>query len=62
MRPIGSWLVFADAAGVGASVVQELRSRGHRVRAVEHRPVDALTEIGDGYLVNPRRPEQMSDC
>ena len=57
----GSWLVFGDAAGVGAAVVKELRSRGIRVRAVEHHPVDALTEVDRAYLVNPRCPEQIGD-
>ncbi|MGO4444691.1 type I polyketide synthase [Mycobacterium sp. 2YAF39] len=32
----GSWLVLCDTSGVGAAVVHELRSRGHRVHAVEH--------------------------
>jgi acyl transferase domain-containing protein/acyl carrier protein len=57
----GSWLVFADAAGVGAAVVKELRSRGNRALTVGHHLVDALTEVDGGYLVNPGSPEQMGD-
>ena len=40
-------------------VAEELRRRGHRVRTVEHRSVDELTEIDGGYVMNTRRPEQM---
>ena len=29
--------------------------------AVDHQPVDALTEVDGGYLVNPQRPEQIGD-
>ena len=32
-----SWLILADDSGVGAALADELRRRGHRVRAVETR-------------------------
>lgn len=56
-----SWLVFADGGGTGAALAEQLRQAGQRVRTVEHRPVDALTRTGDGYLVNPARPHQFQD-
>ncbi len=33
-----SWLVLVDDSGVGATLAEELRRRGHRVRTVEHQP------------------------
>ncbi|WP_156675677.1 MULTISPECIES: type I polyketide synthase, partial [unclassified Mycobacterium] len=54
-----SWLVFVDAAGVGSALAEQMRRRGQHVRLVEHRPVEALTEIDGGYAVNPRQPRQL---
>ena len=56
-----SWLVFVDATGVGAAVAEALRTRGHRVRTVEHRSVDELTEVDGEYVMNTGCPGQMSD-
>ncbi|WP_284232381.1 type I polyketide synthase [Mycobacterium antarcticum] len=55
-----SWLVFADAAGVGSAVADQLRDRGHRVHTVVAQTVDELTEVDGGYAVNPRRPDQLA--
>ena len=54
-----SWLVFVDATGVGAAVAEALRLRGHRVRTVEHQPVDELTEVDGEYVMNTGCPDQM---
>jgi acyl transferase domain-containing protein len=54
-----SWLVFVDAAGVGAGVARRLQRCGRRVRTVTHDAVDALTEVQGGYAINPRCPEQL---
>ncbi|MET0456282.1 MAG: type I polyketide synthase [Mycobacterium sp.] len=43
--PAQSWLVLADAGGVGTTVADELRSRGHRVHTVGHGPVDEPDQI-----------------
>ena len=43
------------------SLAEELRRRGHRVRTVEHRSVDELTEIDGGYVMNTGCPEQMGE-
>lgn len=56
-----SWLVFIDASGFGTIVADQLRQRGHRVRAVVHRPVEALTETDATYFLNPERPEQLRE-
>nr|WP_099040354.1 type I polyketide synthase [Mycobacterium neglectum] len=61
VRAAGSWLVFVDATGVGAAVAEDLRARGHRVRTVEHQSVDELTEVDGDYVLNTRRPGQMTD-
>ncbi|MEU0495875.1 type I polyketide synthase [Mycobacterium sp. NPDC006124] len=55
-----SWLVFADAGGVGTAVADGLRSRGHRVRIVTHGPVDAVAETDDGYVVDPERADHVA--
>ncbi|OBH90671.1 polyketide synthase [Mycobacterium sp. E2989] len=54
-----SWIVFVDAAGVGSVLAERMRRRGQRVRVVEHRPVEALTEFDGGYAVNPSQPRQL---
>ncbi|MFV8054059.1 type I polyketide synthase [Mycobacterium sp. 48b] len=54
-----SWLIFVDDAGVGASLAEELRHRGHRVRTVEHHDDADLTEVDGDYAMNARCPEQM---
>lgn len=54
-----SWLIFVDESGVGASLAEELRHRGHRVRTVEHHAVPDLTEADGDYAMNTRCPEQM---
>ncbi|SPM41974.1 polyketide synthase [Mycobacterium numidiamassiliense] len=54
-----SWLVFVDASGVGTPVVEQLRRSGHRVQTVAHDSADALTEVDGGYVLDPRRPEQL---
>lgn len=51
---VASWLVLADGSGVGATLADELRRRGHRVHTVEHRAVEEPTEIDGGYVINPR--------
>lgn len=56
-----SWLVFADASGVGAAIAEEMRRGGQRVHTVEHRPVEALTRLDGGYAVNPQRPRQLHE-
>ena len=58
-RDSRSWLVFLDSDGVGTALADQLRRSGHRVRAVLHQPVDALTKIDGGYALNPQRPEQL---
>ena len=57
----GSWLIFADTVGFGAALARQLRGRGHRVCEVIHQPVDALTEVDDGYAVDPQRAEQIRE-
>ncbi|MEE2855687.1 MAG: type I polyketide synthase [Actinomycetota bacterium] len=54
-----SWLIFIDSAGTGTALAEEMRRSGQRVRTVEHRPVDALTELDGGYALDPQRPEQL---
>jgi acyl transferase domain-containing protein/acyl carrier protein len=54
-----SWLIFIEATGVGAMIAEQLRRSGHRVRTVVHQPVTALTEIDDGYALNPGQPRQL---
>ena len=54
-----SWLVLVDDSGVGATLAEELRRRGHRVLTVEHQSVGGLTEIDGGFVMNTRCPEQM---
>ncbi len=56
-----SWLVLVDDSGVGATLGEELRRRGHRVHTVEHQSVGGLTEIDGGYVMNTRCPEQMGE-
>ncbi|MET0474767.1 MAG: type I polyketide synthase [Mycobacterium sp.] len=51
-----SWLVLADDSGVGATIAEELRGRGHRVRTVDHRAgcpeqvSDLFGDLGGGDL------------
>ncbi|OBH79281.1 polyketide synthase [Mycobacterium mantenii] len=54
-----SWLIFIDAAGVGSALAERMRRGGQRVRTVEHRPVESLAELDDGYALNPRQPRQL---
>jgi acyl transferase domain-containing protein/acyl carrier protein/NADP-dependent 3-hydroxy acid dehydrogenase YdfG len=54
-----SWLILLDTDGVGTTLADQLRRRGHRVRAVLQQPVAALTKVDGGYALNPRRPEQL---
>ena len=54
-----TWLILADDSGVGATLGEELRHRGHRVLTVKHRSVGELTELDGGYVMNTRCPEQM---
>ena len=56
-----SWLILADDSGVGATLAEELRRRGHRVLTVEHQSVGGLAEIDGGYVMNTRCPEQMGE-
>ncbi|MGA8328516.1 MAG: SDR family NAD(P)-dependent oxidoreductase, partial [Mycobacterium sp.] len=53
------WLVFIDAGGVGTMLAEQLRRRGHHVRTVVSQPVTALTEVDDGYALDPRQPGQL---
>ncbi|BBZ17981.1 type I polyketide synthase [Mycolicibacterium gadium] len=57
----GSWLILLDDFGIGAAMTDELRRRGHRVHTVGRQSVELLTATEGGYLVNPRRPEQMTE-
>ena len=57
----GTWLIFADTAGFGGALARRLRLLGHRVCEVAHQAVDTLTEIDDGYAVNPLRGEQIRE-
>ncbi|BBY38314.1 mycocerosic acid synthase [Mycobacterium mantenii] len=54
-----SWLIFIDAAGVGSALAERMRRSGQRVRTVEHRHVQSLAELDDGYALNPRQPRQL---
>ena len=54
-----SWLVLLDDFGIGATISEELRRRGHRVDTVAHQTVDELTEIDGGYIVNPHHPDHV---
>jgi acyl transferase domain-containing protein/acyl carrier protein len=54
-----SWLILVDDSGLGATLAEDLRRRGHRVLTLQHRTVDGLTEIDGGYVMNARRPDQM---
>ncbi|OBH78689.1 polyketide synthase [Mycobacterium scrofulaceum] len=54
-----SWLIFVDAGGVGSALAEQLRRKGHHVRVVEHRPVEALAAFDGGYAVDPRQPRQL---
>ncbi|MGO9505790.1 MAG: type I polyketide synthase [Mycobacterium sp.] len=56
-----SWLILADASGVGATLAEELRRRGQRVHTVGHQPVAGLAAIDGGWVMNPRCPEQMDE-
>jgi acyl transferase domain-containing protein len=56
-----SWLIFLDSDGVGTALADRLRRSGHRVRAVLRQPVDALTKVDGGYVLNPQRPEQLQE-
>lgn len=54
-----TWIVLADAGGIGAGLADELRRRGHRVLMVEQGTVDELTDTARCYVVNPAVPEQV---
>jgi acyl transferase domain-containing protein/acyl carrier protein len=56
-----SWLVFSDAAGVGATLAEQMRRAGHRVHTVSNEPVDAVTELDGGYALNPGQPRQLHE-
>ncbi|OBG99334.1 polyketide synthase [Mycobacterium sp. E136] len=56
-----SFLVFVDDSGFGTALADRLRHGGHRVCTVAHRPVDALTAIDDGYAIDERSAEQMTE-
>ncbi|MDA2893869.1 type I polyketide synthase [Mycolicibacterium sp. BiH015] len=55
-----SWLVLDDDSGFGRRLADHLRAHGQRAHTVGHREVDLLTESGDGWLINPRCPDQMA--
>lgn len=56
--PPTTWLVFADATGVGAEVVRQLREAGTPVVSVAHGDVDEVAEPHMGeYVVDPRNVE-----
>ncbi|KRE33928.1 polyketide synthase [Mycobacterium sp. Soil538] len=57
----GSWLIFDDTVGFGAALARQLRARGHHVCEVIHQPVDTLTEVDEGYAVDPQRAEQVRE-
>ena len=48
-----SWLVLADASGVGAAVAEELRGRGHRVTVARRRRTHR-----DAAVLRTRRPSR----
>ncbi|ATB32462.1 type I polyketide synthase [Melittangium boletus] len=52
----GAWLVFADARGVGTSLVEKLAARGERCVVVTPGP-DWRRLSEDGYALDPARPE-----
>ena len=54
-----SWLILVDDSGVGATLAEELRRRGHRVLTVKHQSVGGLAEIDGDFVMNTRCPEQM---
>ncbi len=56
-----SWLILADQIGVGAGVAEAVRRAGHRVRIIEHGPVDELIETDQGYVLNPEIAEQVAE-
>ncbi|MDG4664429.1 type I polyketide synthase [Mycobacterium sp. 236(2023)] len=55
-----SWLILDDDSGIGALLAEELRRYDQRARTVRHHAVDVLTVVDDGWLMNPQRPEQMT--
>jgi acyl transferase domain-containing protein/NAD(P)-dependent dehydrogenase (short-subunit alcohol dehydrogenase family)/acyl carrier protein len=54
-----SWLILADHAGVGATLGEALRRRGHRVVTAEHRSVGEFAATDGGYVLNIQCPEQV---
>ena len=58
-RNPASWLVFADAAGLGTALADQLRDRGHRVHTVVAEPVPELTAVDGGYAIDPRHADQL---
>ena len=55
-----SWLVLADDAGVGATLGDELRRRGHRVHAVGHRDDEPEQMGAAARSTRVRRPRRAS--
>lgn len=54
-----SWLILVDGSGVGTALAEQMRSSGQRVRTVERRRVEALTELDGGYALDPLQPQQL---
>jgi malonyl CoA-acyl carrier protein transacylase/NAD(P)-dependent dehydrogenase (short-subunit alcohol dehydrogenase family)/acyl carrier protein len=54
-----SWLIFTDGGGFGATLAEQMRRSGQRVHTVAHQPVDTLTQVADGYVLNPRQPRHL---
>jgi len=50
-----SWLIFADACGVGAALAQRLAQHGQDVIVV--RPGEQFAQLSDCYAINPQRRE-----
>lgn len=53
-----SWLIFVDQHGVGAKLVEQLRSGGHAVRSVSRS--DRFENRGNSILLDPTDPSQFA--
>src|SRR6185312_15262630 len=58
-RRAGSWLIFADAGGVGQSLAALLQERGETVIMAVPGPFYQGSRLGHEYQVDPSRPEDL---
>ncbi|MGH2344871.1 MAG: polyketide synthase dehydratase domain-containing protein, partial [Chloroflexota bacterium] len=58
-RQAGSWLIFADAGGVGRSLAALLRERGETVVTAVPGRFHQGSNQGQDYQVNPSRPDDL---